>query len=252
MISKLHQRLGTAGFVLSIIALVAALSGGAYAASGGLSGKETKEVEKIAKKFAGKQGKQGKQGAPGATGPAGAPGAKGDAGAAGAAGAAGGTGKEGKQGIQGPEGESGFTEVLPPEATETGTFVIPEITTEGLVYANFSFNIPLGAELDEAHAIFVRPGESAPAECENAEHAGNASLLNPEAKPGYMCVFAGELNGVRVPHSGEEPSERPVQILKVDRSNQGASKTGAFIQMEPASAPAVIFVTGSWAVTGTE
>jgi hypothetical protein len=93
----MHQRLGTAGFVLSIVALVAALGGGAYAASGGLSGKQTKEVEKIAKKFAGKQG---------ATGPAGSQGAKGDTGSKGDTGGTGGTGGEGKQGPEGKAGKS--------------------------------------------------------------------------------------------------------------------------------------------------
>ena len=49
MISKLHNRLGTAGFVVAIIALVAALSGGAYAAQqANLSKQQKKEVKKIA------------------------------------------------------------------------------------------------------------------------------------------------------------------------------------------------------------
>ncbi|MBA3867401.1 MAG: hypothetical protein H0X42_13840 [Solirubrobacterales bacterium] len=54
-ISRIHQKLGTAGFIISIVALVAALGGGAYAASGGLSGKQKKEVEKIAKKDSAKR-----------------------------------------------------------------------------------------------------------------------------------------------------------------------------------------------------
>ena len=33
MFDRIHQKLGTAGFVISIVALVAALGGGAYAAS---------------------------------------------------------------------------------------------------------------------------------------------------------------------------------------------------------------------------
>ena len=82
-ISRIHQKLGTAGFVISIVALVAAMGGGAYAASGGLNGKQKKEVEKIAKKYAGKPGAAGPAGSNGSNG------AKGDTGA---------TGAEGKQG----------------------------------------------------------------------------------------------------------------------------------------------------------
>ena len=89
MISRIHQMLGTAGFVISIVALVAALGGGAYAASGGLSGKQKKEVEKIAKKYAGK---------PGA---AGAAGAKGDTGTPGTPGTSGANGTDGKNGTAG-------------------------------------------------------------------------------------------------------------------------------------------------------
>jgi hypothetical protein len=48
MLRRVHQKLGTAGFVISIVALVAALGGGAYAASGSLSGKQKQEVSKIA------------------------------------------------------------------------------------------------------------------------------------------------------------------------------------------------------------
>jgi hypothetical protein len=66
-IRKVHEKLGTAGFIISIVALVAAMGGGAYAASGGLTKKESKEVEKIAKKYAGKYaGKPGADGADGA------------------------------------------------------------------------------------------------------------------------------------------------------------------------------------------
>jgi hypothetical protein len=77
-IRSIHQKLGTAGFVISIIALVAALGGSAFAAKGALTHKQKKEVKKIAqteaKKFAGKPGPAG---AKGDTGPKGDRGAKG-------------------------------------------------------------------------------------------------------------------------------------------------------------------------------
>jgi hypothetical protein len=248
MFTKIHERLGTAGFVISIVALVAALSGGAYAASGGLTGKQKKEVTKIAKQYAGKPGAAGPTGP---AGPAGAPGAKGEVGAKGD------TGNQGIQGVPGPPGTpGGFTDTLPFEATETGTFLIPEVNSGtipggGVVNANISFNIPLASGLDESHVIFVRPSEAVPAECQNAEHAGTASPLNPEADPGYLCVFAQVLTGIRPPAPGEEPEERPVTIRSVDRS-LGASPFGAYLFMEPEGGATSVFANGSWAATGSE
>jgi hypothetical protein len=88
MFSKLHERLGTAGFVVALVALVAALAGTAFAAAG-LNGTQKKEVKKIAKKFAGKNGATGPQGPVGPSGAAGASGKNGADGQAGAPGAPG-------------------------------------------------------------------------------------------------------------------------------------------------------------------
>ena len=84
MFNRIRDRFGTAGLVVSIMALVFALAGGAFAASGGLNAKQKKQVKAIAKQFAGK---------PGAAGPAGPAGPAGGNGAAGGAGAAGANGK---------------------------------------------------------------------------------------------------------------------------------------------------------------
>ena len=73
MFSRMHDKLGTAGLVVAIVALVFAMVGGAYAA-GGLTKQQEKQVTKIAKKYAGKPGAQGPQGP---QGPAGLVGAKG-------------------------------------------------------------------------------------------------------------------------------------------------------------------------------
>jgi hypothetical protein len=93
MLSKLHQRLGTAGFVIAIVALIAALAGTAFAAAG-LNSTQKKQVTKIAKKYAGKPG------APGPAGTVGPQGAKGDTGAKGD------PGQNGKDGSEGPAGKS--------------------------------------------------------------------------------------------------------------------------------------------------
>src|SRR4051794_38320152 len=106
MISKLRhpvrairEPFGTAGLIVACIALIAALTGGAYAASGGLTAKQKKEVKKIAKQFAGKPGAPGTAGAKGDTG------GKGDTGAAGTNGT---NGSDGTNGLQGPQGEAGM------------------------------------------------------------------------------------------------------------------------------------------------
>jgi hypothetical protein len=218
VISRIHQKLGTAGFIISIVALVAALGGGAYAASAKLNSTQKKEVTKIAqteaKKFAGKPG------APGATGPAGAAGAKGDAGTPGAAGAA---GTAGTTGDAGPSGKSvvtstasfgecvsggtkfevegsgkashvcngnpaEFPEVLPGGRSESGVWAVgqtapspPEAT-----FAQISFTIPLSGSLAGDHAIFVKAGETAPTGCTGGTAA------DPIAEPGFLCVYASQ------------------------------------------------------------
>lgn len=111
MFSKLHDRLGPAGFAVAIVALVAALAGTAFAAQG-LNSKQKKEVKKIAKEFAGKQGPQGPAGTPGTTG---APGPKGD------------TGVPGAPGAQGPPGTAGTAG----KNIETGTATVGECGADG-------------------------------------------------------------------------------------------------------------------------
>jgi hypothetical protein len=82
----LHNRFGTAGVILGVIALVLALGGTALAAKGALTGKQRKEVEKIAKKYAGKPGAPGTVGTNGTNGT---------------------NGKDGTNGAPGKDGEDG-------------------------------------------------------------------------------------------------------------------------------------------------
>jgi hypothetical protein len=159
MFSLLRNRFGIPG-VISVIALVFAMLGGAYAASNGLSGKQKKEVKAIAKGFqgTGPAGPQGPAGANGAKGDTGAKGDKGDTGNAGTPGTSvtntklnpgnvncseggaefkvgsgtptfacnGEEGPEGLEGLEGPEGPEGKpwtpNSTLPSGATETGAW----------------------------------------------------------------------------------------------------------------------------------
>jgi hypothetical protein len=252
MFSKLHDRIGTAGLVVAVVALVVALSGTAIAASGALSGKQKKEVEKIAKKYAGKQGPTGP------TGPAGPAGAKGDVGAPGAAGIGteGKPGPEGKQGKAGEEGGPGSPGkpgspwtaggTLPAGSTETGAYSIESESGVGPHFGDaqttISFPIPLKTALvGLSHVIFVPAGGTVPANCEDSD-AETAGVANPEAKEGFLCVFEGRSVNF---NTVELEIARPSEGL----SAAGADVSGATLAQEPTAAGA--YAEGTWAVTGS-
>jgi len=197
-------RLSPAG-VVAVMALVFAMIGGAYAASGGLTGKQKKEVKAIAKSFQG----TGPAGAPGAKGDTGAKGDKGDTGAKGDTGTTGPPGINGKNaeaipfsgsktigsvtctegGLEvksasattlvcnGVKGQTGFTETLPPGKTETGTWSV-SVPASGHETANISFNIPLAA----APAVLVIGEAEGQKLTEEEWHAGPGELC--EGKSG--------------------------------------------------------------------
>lgn len=145
-VRAIREPFGTAGLIIAMVALVAALGGSALAAKGALTGKQKKEVEKIAKKYSGKRGprgKNGQNGQNGTNGSPGAPGAKGDKGDAGGAGIPGPAGPVGPQGIQGPQGLAGAAGEAgvcsqtnpicktPSKATLTGVWAASNGTTAG-------------------------------------------------------------------------------------------------------------------------
>jgi hypothetical protein len=265
MLERLRTQIGTAGLVVAIVALVAALGGGAYAATGG-------NATASAKAKQGKQGKPGKTGPAGPQGPAGPAGAagpagpKGDAGSAGSAGAAGksvvignsapncdaggktvevegsaSTKKEICNGEEGPEG-SPWTDggTLPSESTETGAYSIFSESGvgphSGFAQTSISFPIPLAAELAASNVIFVPEATTPPDSCQNSAHAGTASFVNPEASPGFLCVFVGNVGRF----------QPEMTILKPGRT-EGAGISGATLAQEPTEETA--FTEGTWAVT---
>lgn len=210
MFSTLRTRFGIPG-VISVMALVFAMFGGAYAASNSSGGgKATASKTKVKK---GPRGPRGATGPAGPQGPAGPAGAKGDTGAQGNPGAAGKDGKSVKlvnsTPVNCPEGGytyevegsgtknevcngesgsggAGFPEVLPEGAMETGVW---SATFHKEEWLPISFPIPLEFPLDESHVINVPEGVAAPSNCENPQHLGLAGVANPEAAPGYLCVF---------------------------------------------------------------
>lgn len=259
MLTRLRDQIGTAGLIVAIVALVAALGGGAYAASKGLNSTQKKEVKKIAKSFQG-TGPQGAAGPAGAPGPAGA---KGDTGAAGAAGAAGqnGVGVTSTAATIGEcpsggtkftsasgtskvcNGETGFTEELPSEMTETGVWSLTSTfptTGPALLDVPFSFPIKLGSGIAGANVHIINiQGKQIPGELEQTACTGTAGA--PSAEPGHFCIYLGEVDS-----EGEwEPSG---VFLPNNFSEPGASSAGGvmtvFGELEKK-----IRLRGTWAVT---
>ena len=250
MLSRIHNKLGTAGLVVAIVALVVALSGAAVAA--GLGSQEKKEIKKQAKKFSKQFSKQfatpGPQGPAGATGPAGP---KGDTGAKGDKGDKGDPGTNGKSVVTSTlasgaggctvggvavevegsgtkksvcNGQTGFTETLPAGKSETGVFsVIP-----GQPLANLPFNIPL-AEGDVPTLNVIKADETA-AIGATANCPGDAG--EPKAEPGNLCVYI----------SYEENLNASSGIFPFIESEQGFAMNMGFLSGE-----GVAF--GPWVVT---
>lgn len=186
MLSRIHNKLGTAGLVVAIVALVAALGGAAYAASDNhLSGGEKKEVKKIAKGLV-QPGPEGKQGPAGPAGPAGAPGPKGPTGATGKTGLTGKTGATGATGPKGATGPPGIVSPLPTGQTETGAWAIANLNGE----VSASFNIPLSAK--PKAIVFVGgtvTGSRVLPEGAVEESVCEGSVAAPSAPSGVLCVY---------------------------------------------------------------
>jgi hypothetical protein len=233
---------------VAVVALVFAMVGGAFAASGGSGGGPSASASAKAKR--GPRGPRGPKGPTGATGPAGPAGLKGDPGPAGA------NGKDGVgvtsasvptssavcNHLGGSEfrsanatttacnGETGFSEALPSESTETGTWGARESVEPGAALLPISFPIPL-AEAPEP--VLVEPGETEVEGCPGIE----AEL--PTAEPGYLCLYTTFVNEVTPEGFFKATSEGGFP-------EPGASRSGALLNVSH-EANWVIF--GTWAVT---
>lgn len=252
MLSALRTRFGIPGLI-SVIALVFALVGGAFAANDlGGSGKDAtaSAKKKSLKGPRGPRGPKGATGEAGPAGPAGPAGAKGDKGDAGGNGAAGATGAQGPTGATGAAGStgatgatgatgfSGFTATLPSGQTETGTWAVgplPEKETAG--FSPISFSIPLAADMPVANVHAVPIGGPAPVGC-----TGGTSS-EPKADPGHLCVYASTLTDADF--LGTLIGQSQFNILGPD--NPGAGVSGAFVQIGATEAGGN--GRGTWAVT---
>jgi collagen triple helix repeat protein len=220
MSSMLRTRFGIPG-VIATIALVFAMTGGAFAAKYLIT--STKQISpSVLKKLKGAAGPAGAAGAAGAQGPAGPAGTAGvngkdgATGAKGATGTTGATGATGATGVTGATGFSGFTETLPSGKTETGAW---SVTVAGLggAFAALPFSIPLASELDNT-SVHIAP---------NAKCPGTAA--EPKADMGHLCVYVnggGFIGGPAAPEA----------VLKASSGAAGASKTGAVLLVEGSEA----------------
>jgi len=269
MLQRIHEKLGTAGFIISIVALVAALGGGAYAASGsGLTGKQKKEVEKIAKKYAGKNGTNGANGTNGTNGAPGSPGKEGSQGKQGEQGKAGTNGTNGTNGtsvVSSPEpkglnckeggskfvagasttfacnGESAeYPKTLPSGRTESGTwsvFFTSTVETFPGSVGSITFQLPLASAGSKG---FVLTSEDI--ELEKFGRKAGKSCKVEVSEP--LCVFTGcegtleEPKPVTAgvlcvysdgPETTEEHTSGPLQTRQANGEELGYSTSGALL-----------------------
>jgi hypothetical protein len=254
MFSTLRNRFGIPG-VISVIALVFAMLGGAYAAQSSDNGKATASA-KAKKGPRGPKGPKGDTGPAGPQGPAGPAGAKGDAGANGANGsngAAGPTGPQGAKGATGAAGAAGATGpegspwtdlgVLPKGETETGTWTaeVPASTGAIEVHVPISFPIPL-SEGKEGSSFFFTAEKVASEEFTNGckWEQGNTDAQPESTVPGTLCIF--EYIG--------EGAEFSFFKAPGDEFAGGYSSPGSIMFMERGAVSGQTFSAGTWAVSG--
>jgi hypothetical protein len=264
MFSRIRRRFSYAN-IAATLALVFAMTGGAYAANKYLI-TSTKQISpKVLKALTGKPGKSGANGAAGAagsTGPAGVAGAKGETGASGAQGNEGPAGQSvtskqltNKEAACNKEGGSEFTAgatkttacngspwtaggTLPKGATETGQWATTQDKGSEAVQVGISFPIKLAKTLDEEHVHYIKVGEAPPTGC-------SGSVAKPEAAPGNLCVFTKAILGF----PSIEPLEIPFTIRNAEAGEVGAGPSGAYLTALAPAATQQIIAAGDWIVT---
>ncbi|HEX2096109.1 MAG TPA: hypothetical protein VHF50_01935 [Solirubrobacterales bacterium] len=256
MFSSFRNRFGIPG-VISVIALVFAMFGGAYAATNNGSG-DSKASASAKKAKKGPRGPRGPKGAQGPAGPAGPQGPAGPAGAKGDKGDAGTNGTNGTKGATGPTGATGTTGTtgspwtaggtLPKNATMTGSwgFGGDDVSEDGssLQFIPISFPIPLASEPAADSDNFRTMNAPPTADC-----PGTAA--EPKAAPGNLCVYEA--------FKKDAENAEAALGLNIAKPTEplvpGASKYGAVVLYLPTFNPDPEvevqnnFAYGTWAVT---
>jgi len=287
-VQRLGRRLSAngPGLIVAVIALILALAGGAFAASGALTGKQKKEVTKIAKQYAGKTGANGAPGANGTNGANGKDGVNGTNGKDGKNGESvtisaatiaecseGGTkftngtgsgkacnGEPGEPGEAGPKGEPWTpNNTLPSGAIETGSWAFSADESESPALVPISFPVQLAAFLNEEQVHF-----STEANFEDFDEGGDGtegckgSYKNPAGTgsgtlkpnpPGQLCVYLNTdgVNGIKNA-TFEGIYFLTAQIAVDGGGEKGAGRPGATLAFKIDGG--VGYGVGSWAVTG--
>jgi hypothetical protein len=265
MFSLLRNRFGIPGLV-AVIALVLAMVGGAFAANKYVI-TSTKQIKPSVLKAL--KGKNGGAGPAGTNGTNGTNGAKGDQGVQGVPGTPGTNGNTVRNGtgapaaglgnngdfyidtassmIYGPKtagawgsgtslkGQTGFTEVLPPNKTETGAWSTM-IGAEGYGIADIAFPIPLANEIAATNVHVIVPGGTGV----NGQCTGGTAA-NPKADPGHLCIY------VTIAEGTINPITESKSIKAGSSSENGAGVSGVILKTASSFNGAVGW--GTWAVT---
>jgi hypothetical protein len=239
MFSKIRKR-ATYANVMMTLALVFAMSGGAYAAKKYLI-TSTKQISpKVLAQLkstkgagqAGPQGPQGPQGAPGTNGVNGKDGAQGPKGEPGTPGA---PGKDGENGLNGTNGENGACSVsnpvctLPKGATITGTWGFNTINVaHPAAVASFVLKSRQEPQVGYIDA-FAEPTEECP-----------GTFEKPEAKEGFFCFYVDGFETINV-----QPASTHHGL-----SGGGDASSGLVITLAPENIAEEAIGRGTWALTG--
>lgn len=233
--------------VIATIALVLAMSGGAYAAKRYLI-TSTKQISPSVLKAL--KGAAGKPGAAGATGSAGPAGQAGGVGPAGGAGTDGKEGKEGPQGIPGIPGKNGkegspwtANGTLPEGATETGTWSMGEVPAgsgPAFLKTAISFTIPLASPIAGAN-VHIFEGATIPPGCSGTPGVGHVTDL--KAEPGNLCVWVASVTTAEVAVKASQITALNLESSEVGMGTHGGALNTFLVSEETAG-------EGVWAVTG--
>lgn len=248
MMSWVRKRL-TLSNVGLMIALVFAMTGGAYAAKKYVI-TSTKQISPtVLKQLRGKNGSNGQAGSVGLQGPAGTPGKDGSPGA---------PGKDGQPGKDGKEGSPWTVDgTLPSNKTLKGEWSISG--TGSIAVDSFSFALPL-KKAPIKHYInmagkepFYNATSETIEERTQAECPGSAA--EPTAEPGHLCVYAAQEEKSMPSVFGNTPlpvvcgfdEQGGGNCLALSKASTTASPFG--FGMEAVSEGGAMNVFGSWAVT---
>jgi hypothetical protein len=230
MFSRIRKRITYANVAMTL-ALVFAMSGGAFAASKYIIN-STKQINpKVIKALKGKNGANGTNGTNGTNGVNGKDGSNGVTGAAGATGATGAKGTTGATGETGVTGATGpVTGELPSKVTLKGQWGVSEYeATEILDLVPISFGLSLASAPTPNYI-----NGAGVAKVGSLANCTGGTAAEPKANPGNLCIWVTAEGGV----TNEEPYQKAVV----------SSKFGAHFAFY--ATKSFVRAFGTWAVTG--